>query len=317
MNNTLEEITAYGKNLYDMFLSKNNVKFIICPCSIGDTDIIALFVKKYKQMNDKKEVILVIKEQHEDLIKLFSWINFFVLTNQEMLALRYYICCNQKYNDENILYGHFPPKDLSLSEFYTTKNIPLVYEYKNLLGIPLSTKPDLGNFACISEERKKEISDLYKDAFILFPFAQSYETIQGEFWERIVQYINGKGGGITNIYTNSFNSVIPGTQKCELKISELCYAATQAKLCIGIRSGIFDAIASVEGQSSNIVIFTKMTTENIPDCSSTCVIPSNVHLYFDLRDIKEDLDVTYFSYTKELEDTLISLIFNKIDEYLS
>ncbi len=298
------QLSEIGEKIYNALLKNNKIKYIICPCSIGDTVNIVLYVNEYKKQCGYNDVVLIIRENHIGLIKMFPWINSIAFTDIQMMSLRLYIVCNEKYNEENVLYGHFKPKDLSMTSFEINQDIPFVYHFKDLLGIPLDAKPVPGEFSCIPNERKETIKAIYRDSVIIFPFAQTIQINSMSFWQKIVDRLSGKG--IEKIFTNSFDNVIPDTNKCDLSIEELCYASGVAKKCIGVRSGIFDAIVASESISSSIVLYSKLIMSE----SSHCLLPESVHLYYDLRDINPFIDAVYLSYSSKKEDEIIQMIDN-------
>lgn len=290
-----------GQNIYNLLQKENNTKFIICPANMGDTSVIASFVQKYKEINNA-EVILVIMQQHKDVFELYPQLFTVKFSNEQMLALKTFIIYYDKYNENNIIYGHFPPTDNSLLDIEVNNELSFIDNYKLILGLPLDTKPDLGSFANIPEERKSEIEKLYENSVILFPFAKTYKELNVSFWDKLVKDLNSNE--VSNIFTNSLDYVVSGTLKCDLKVTELCYAANIAKLCIGIRSGIFDIIACASPQSSNIVIYPELKYLSV----------QKGDWFFDLKNANPDLKVESLACSNKNEDELIAQIDNLIEK---
>lgn len=290
---TEEELIQYGELLYNQFAENKDVKFIICPCSIGDTVNILAFADEYKKIYGIQKLIVIIKEAHESLIKLFHGIAYFTINDMEMWALRFYIASSGKYDCGNILYGHFPPKSLDFLEYESSKELSFVHGFlSDILRIPFDSKPQKVSFDNISSERKRALEIEYENAVIICPHAKSYAMFRDKFWEMFVAKLTMNGE--TKVYINSKDKAITGTKLSNLSIDEMVYAASIAKCVIGIRSGIFDILALSDAR---LYVITPNIIKN-PEISFR--LPKNVHLYFDLRHLNEDVNVVDYSFCDDV-----------------
>ena len=289
---TNEELFTYGEGLYNILCEKRNIQFIVCPCSFGDTINVSVFMSSYKQSHNINTVILVIKKSHENLSRMFKYIDgVFPIEDYEMWALRIYMAVTQKYNDNNVLYGTFKPTDLSFSDIKITKELNFVDEYKTqVLDIPISSR-------CDSVIIGSNNSD-YSDSVLLLPYARTYKMINEIFWKNLASNYLKQG---KKVYTNvgPCENPITSTIPLELPISELCSCAKTFYKIIGLRSGIMDALA-LTGCSMDVIY----TGLNIQDL--ICI--DEINLSTNLLNLNPNAKVHNYSYHPNTEKQLIDIL---------
>lgn len=278
-----------GEEIYKMLLNETSAQFIVCPCSLGDTVNIAAFISSYKAFHRIDRVILIIKEQHEDLVSIFPCIDGYLsISNEQMWGLRVYILSEKLFSQSNVLYGHFDVTDWSFAHFTNKMLLNFVEEFKaDILNIPLDSKADRITLSNID-------MSIYEGAVLLLPHAQTLRLQSESFWNHLV--FKMKENGLDKIYTNIGNpeeTVLPGTEPLSMKISELCCACRYFKRIIGVRSGIFDVLALLDGDVSIDVIYPDI----ISKISDKCEISSCRSFYFDLKNLNPKAKIRSFAYT--------------------
>lgn len=304
-----------GKELYNMLLDKTNVHFIICPASMGDTAQVASYMTTYKKVRNVGRVIFVIKNWQEDLIKLFPAVDaVFPISDSYMFALGVYICQENLFDSNNILYGHFPTiNDWSFRFFdhsfcnavCTEPRLNLNDEYKGrILKIPLDSVAD--KISIPDYEANIDLRE-YKNSILLLPHARTENVNSNVFWHHLINNLKSNED-INKIYTNAFlpnEDVLENTEKCSLKVSEICYIAKHLKRIIGIRSGMFDLLNLVPYKLSMDVIHPQLVSKIFDKCEISCKHP----LRFSFED-NPLVKIRNFAYVPGYEKMLADEIFN-------
>ncbi|MCR5300874.1 MAG: hypothetical protein K6E49_00375 [Lachnospiraceae bacterium] len=300
---TLEEVLGQGQGIYSELCRHEDIQFIVCPASLGDTVNVGAFLTTYKKIHNVKKVILVVKEHQVPLAGIFPGADqCFALTNDEMVSLRYYLTVFKKEKDNNVLYGYFSMKDDRLWETSNAKLTNFVDEYKSLiLDIPLDSVIDNIRIPQINEEDR----DRFTNTVLLMPFCQGKWRCSDDLWNGLISYY--KEHGVREIYTNIGNPAdhaIEGTEGLSLSVPELLAYSDQFTKIIGIRGGIFDVLALRDDVKTDVIT---------PDIESRfwgkCEIDTTRHpLYYGIKNLNPNAKVREYSYTEGCDDTLIKEI---------
>lgn len=301
----VQELNRIGKNIYEACLEYQDVYFVFCPCSLGDTVNIAIFLNTFKRIYNKNKILLILKERQSDLGGIFSGADgIFPISENECLALRYYVQMNGLYRSNNFLYGYFP---MNGNDFWGTQHkmcLTFVDEYKSdILQIPLDSEIDSIN---LPRNDVAEYSQ-YEGAVIIMPWCQTLGSIDINFWKEIINFYRSKG---IRVYTNIGNpgdEVIEGSLPCNLSISELLFVSPLFKRIIGIRSGIFDALA-LRSDVKLDVIYPGL----IKYMPEVCELDSSRHpLYFGLKHLNHSVQGREYLYVPGCEKKLFCEIVSK------
>ena len=297
---TLEEFLSLGQGICSELYRHDDIQFIVCPASLGDTVNVGAFISTYKKIHNRKKVILVVKKHQVPLAGLFTGVDkCFELSDEEMIGLRYYLTVFKKEKDENVLYGYFSMKDDRLWETSNAKLTNFVDEYKSLvLDIPLDSQIDRIRIPEVSNENR----DQFTDTILIMPFCRGKWRCSDAFWDGLIKYY--KDRGIKKVYTNVGNPndhAIDGTEGLQLSVPDLLAYSDQFEKIIGIRGGIFDVLAL-----RNDVKLDVITPELESRFWGRCEIDIRRHpLYFGLKNLNPDAKVREYSYTEGCDETLI------------
>lgn len=281
-----------GEQIYNIMLEYEGIRFIICPCSIGDTVIIGAYISTYKRVHSYNKVVLVVKKQQVELVKLFKEVDDVLpIDDIQMTALRIYVCVNKRYNFKNVLYGHFEPTDLTFSSFKVRRELSFVNEYKaTILDIPLNSQIDPVILPKVDDSK-------YRGGILLLPYAKTFEMLENSFWEELAcEYANKGMKVFCNIGPGE--KCIRNTIPCEISIIELCGVAHSFKRIMGLRSGIMDAL-SLTGCAID-VIFTGVVSNIYESCYL-----DGVRLYSDISELNKNSIVRNYAYVNGKEHLLI------------
>ncbi len=303
---TLEEVLGFGQEIYAELCKHKDIQFIVCPASLGDTVNVGAYLSTYKKIHNVKKVILVVKEHHVPLAGIFPGVDqCFVLSNDELVSLRYYLTVFKKEKDNNVLYGYFPMKEGRLWETSNQHLTSIVDEFKSLiLDIPPDSVIDRVKIPDISDEDK----DRFRNTVLLMPFCQGKWRCSDYFWNSLIAYY--KEHGIRQVYTNIGNPsdyAIEGTEGLNLSVPELLAYSDQFTKIIGIRGGIFDVLALRDDVKLDVIT---------PDIESRfwgrCEIDVTKHpLYFGIKNLNPNAKVREYSYTEGCDDALVKEINNE------
>lgn len=299
----LLELYQRGQQLYNMFLEYKAVKFIICPCSLGDTVNVLSFLSTYKKVHGIDKVVVVAKEHQQELVKMFKEVaDVFTLENDDIVALRVYIVENDLYDYENVLYGYFiSNKEAPLIE-QTTKFINFVDEYKaNVLKIPLDSSIDEPCLPPI----ELDIQNKVKGSVIIMPSGLTLKQTDNTLWRMIIDHYKNNG---VIVYTNVGNPgdiILDDTIELCMTIPELLSSAHLFKRIIGIRSGIFDVLALRSDISVDVI-----TPGIVKSIFGKCEIDTYNHpLYFGLKMLNPSAKIREYYYSAGYEKMLCEEIF--------
>lgn len=115
----------------------------------------------------------------------------------------------------------------------------------------------------ISTEKKKELLDKYKiiknKTVVLAPYANSFEQeLPLDWWEKLADKLIAKGYAVITNIGNEKETVINGTVGINLEFNELFVLLEEMGCIIGMRSGLFDLMASAS--CKKIVIYQDFIT---------------------------------------------------------
>ena len=132
MDKALEDFCTLGKIIYDGLTEYKDIRFIVCPCSLGDTVNIGAFASTYKKIHNVDKLILVVKEHQVPLAGIFSGVDqAFEVSETEMMGLRFYLTVNRMEKANNVLYGYFPMKE---TDVWDTANSKIFIEEQEPLS---------------------------------------------------------------------------------------------------------------------------------------------------------------------------------------
>lgn len=237
---------AHGAQLIDG-LSKQTLKdrvYIVCTAALGDTAIVASYVKAFKNLINNP-VVLVIRKSHESLVELYKKKgvveNIILVTKSEMEDLRLYLRFVSKDKYPNILHGHF--KHEYFTPFKNDGN-SLYMDFRTIvLGINDASIPEgVYDIACEEEA----IINVEENSILIIPYANTVKLRSRTFFERLARSLILEG---YNVYTNlggDFEQALPGTTPYNVPVSELIRNCTKFKHIISLRSGMCDILALTE-----------------------------------------------------------------------
>lgn len=298
MDKALEDFCTLGKIIFDGLAEYRDIRFIVCPCSLGDTVNIGAFASTYKKIHHVDKLILVVKEHQVPLAGVFSGVDqAFEVSETEMMGLRFYLTVNNMLKTENVLYGYFPMKENNVWETTNNMIFSFVDEFKaQILDIPLDSTIDPVKI------KKVEDKERFKDTVLIMPFCRGKWRCSDEFWSGLIKYYMDHG--IKKVYTNVGNPddhTIEGTEGLSLSVPDLLAYSDQFEKIIGIRGGIFDVLALRNDVKLDVIT---------PDLESRfwgrCEIDTDKHpLYFGLKNLNPNAKVREYSYTEGCDETLI------------
>lgn len=304
-----EDYMNIGAQIYSELIKYNgNIQFVICPCSLGDTVNIGVFISTYKRVHGYDKVILVVKSHQIPLAGIFSGVDaVFELSDEEMIGLRFYITINKLEKCNNVLYGYFQMEDNSIWETKNNKFLNFVDEYKSqVLEIPLDSEMDSINY-------KKTEKNRFLNDVLLVPHCQSGWKCSDLFWNELVKYF--REHGVREIYTNVGNAndyAIEGTTPLKLPVPELLACSGQFKKIIGIRGGIFDVLALRDDVKLDVIYPGIVETF----LGGKCEIDTKRHpLYFGLKNLNSNAKVREYLYSDKCEKYLVEELTNEEVSY--
>lgn len=216
----------------------------------GDAFIIGLYLRDYFQKNNLKEentTIVVVRNSLKNVLELFGFSNFKVITDQQSKELRdllNFFDCRLL----NVHYMHYwgleYQRVIKLCNHNDISFLELVVHAvfgKENLHIQLPQFIDIN-----SDECKKIIQEyeLVNDKTVLLaPYANTYiNELEPEWWNNLVLELNKKGYQVfTNAGANE--EAISGTSKIFIPFNCLAPICEYCGSVIGMRSGLFDVLA--------------------------------------------------------------------------
>lgn len=216
---------------------QQDIFYICCPFSVGDTLWIAGLVKAWKSIHGNRTVCLILKTNHADLANLFPSVDMKIVSDVLVRGLEVFSVMTGIFRMENYLYGG-PPKTI----FEVIPRLPGVKSmresYHYVLGIPR-----FAELETLFLPGKVSNPKAYRDSVILMPYAQTARPLPMDFWNWLVQLCKKyKIRVLTNI-REGVEVPLPGTEPLALSLVETAEIAQWCKLVISLRSGICDLLA--------------------------------------------------------------------------
>ncbi len=216
----------------------------------GDAFIIGLYLRDYFQKNNLSEnntTIVVVRNSLKNVLGLFGFSNFKVITDQQsenlrdlinffdcrLLKIHYMHYWGLEYQRVIKLCNH---NDISFLELV----VHAVFGKENL-HIQLPQFMDINSDECKKIIREYELVN--NKIVLLAPYANTYiNELEPEWWNNLVLELNKKGYQVfTNAGANE--EAISGTSKIFIPFNCLAPICEYCGSVIGMRSGLFDVLA--------------------------------------------------------------------------
>lgn len=279
--------------------SISNLVFLHYPAN-GDAFLIGLYLRDYykkKYLTDSNTAIVVVRNSLKNVLGLFGFTNFKLITDQQSKSLRDLLT----YVDSRLLkvhYMHFWGLEYQTAVKLCNHNeisfLELVCHAvygKELLHMQHPNFKDINGQEC---ENIIEKYDLKKDkTIILAPYANTYiKELPEEWWKNLAINLKSKGYKLlTNAGPNE--EAIAGTSKIFIPFSCLGSICDYCGTIIGMRSGLFDVIAfsackkiiiyqdimsthevirfSLDNMYKNVINLVELKLENNPKGKQKCL----------------------------------------------
>lgn len=268
------------------YLKEQNIEYddiYIARLNIGETVLLAGLIKEwYKKNNSNKPILILTQKYHEDIFKLYCPdIRYIYYPIEKIVLDKLLSNINYKYGNGHIYY-YVPIKYGILS-----KNGKRFSEYlKELLKID---KYNYSENLCVNAKLPflLENQNINLDKFVIIsPESNSCNPIKKIFWYKLITKLKRLD---YSIFCNCINkeNYYHNTIQCNLTLSEIYALAQKSKAVIGMRSGLFDYIASIKDLNIfalyNKLEYWNIDTENVMNAYTIKQLPfkhsSNINEY--------------------------------------
>ncbi|SFQ39596.1 ADP-heptose:LPS heptosyltransferase [Butyrivibrio proteoclasticus] len=246
----IDEKYKVGEQLYNALKEKrpNDTDIIISPMQLGDTVWFSAYAEAYKQKNNCR-VLYVVKKSQESIPGKYEAVDMVLgIENVEMEALCLYIVRNELWNSNHIIYGNHPGFIVLKNDGYAIsmgidKYENIEAERCSILGLEGKVMPSMMRK---TYKYDAEMQNRYENSVLLLPAANTFKTIDTDFWTRLAKYLKNEKG--YKVYTNynglDCEMMIPETEPLSSTLDELQRMSKYIDLFIGLRSGICDYLAA-------------------------------------------------------------------------
>lgn len=216
---------------------QQDIFYICCPLSIGDTLWIAGLVKAWKSMHANRAVCLVLKTGHADFANLFPAVDMAIVSDELVRGLEVFSVTTGIFHMGNYLYGG-PPKTIFeiIPRLSKAKSMRESYHY--VLRLPESAK--LEPLFLSGNVRNVEA---YRESVILMPYAQTARPLPMDFWNWLVHLCKKHNFFVLTNIRVGVEVPLPGTEPLALSLAETAEIAQRSRFVISLRSGICDLLA--------------------------------------------------------------------------
>lgn len=238
MENFLAEITQNNDWLY-----------LLAPFSIGDFLIAGGLSYAAQAKKNKSATVLIAQDRMKNLgITFENVVGTIYLPIDLINAVGTFITATENYERDNFFYGNYKIGD----ERAYDDSINAVDRFKRyVFDLPLSTPLMPPIVEPLTDEKIYNLHEKYflnrERTIILLPYAKTFETLDINFWIRLVKIFADKN---YIVYTNVAEDEQPvaGTEPLNVNFAELNFIADKVKCFIGLRSGVFDFLGMTDAK---------------------------------------------------------------------
>ena len=231
---------------------QEDVYYIICPGSIGDTLYVASLVKAFKKKNGIGTVILIVKENQGCIPELFFSVDGGIVSNEIVDILDLYFRSKVDWEGKNYRYG-FAREDLSHHSYMRAFDAANLLSGYKIAIMGLEEDSTLEEMY-IEDEAVPEIYN--KSAIIVMPHESSAKRLPLSLWEELCQEL----GKSYMVYTNVKDETelpIKGTQPVSESLKNMTAVCEHCFAVISIRTGMCDLLAFTK---TNLIV---LNTERV------------------------------------------------------
>ena len=233
VNVSENQIVSIGK-----YRLSEDVFYIACPGSIGDTLYIAALVKELKKtFVREKTVCIIVKKNQESIAYMFPSIDDSIVDDELIEMFQLYSTYTGTFRLKNYLYGFawIDIRHVNHMPGFQRKN--LVSGYKTgIMG--LSEDVSLEKM-CIGGGR---FSAHGKDKIILMPHESSAKRLPIAIWIKLIGKLQGQYDVYTNVKDNT-EKILEGTKPISDTLQNMTGLCEDALCVISIRTGMCDLLA--------------------------------------------------------------------------
>ncbi len=238
MENFLAEITQNKDWLY-----------LLAPFSIGDFLIAGGLSYAAQVKKNKSATVLIAQDRMKNLgITFENVVGTIYLPIDLINAVGTFITATENYERDNFFYGNYKIGDDRAYD----DSINAVDRFKRyVFDLPLSTPLMPPIVEPLTDEKIYNLREKYflnrERTIILLPYAKTFETLDINFWIRLVKIFADKN---YIVYTNVAGDEQPvaGTEPLNVNFAELNFIADKVKCFIGLRSGVFDFLGMTDAK---------------------------------------------------------------------
>ena len=308
-------IYARGFELYQVLantLKKSlGTEMIVSPANLGDTVFIATLAKAYKEAHRVNKLLICAKERQADAAEWFEGVDGVLgLSDQEMVALRYYFTVSRNFYSNGIRYGHIPcfidstVPDTFLHIDPGFGGLPLINVWeRRILDLPDHSKT--GNILMPEDAMAGVDRTKYENSVLIAPAAFTNKGIPVTFWEKLVNRLLDMGH---TVYCNSgklyYDYVIKGSIECVLTTKELIVSAPLFKHVVSVRSGFTDLVSKTDAN---------LTVLHLVGQKEGSLRVQYGEIGDDVRDLGRMEGIYPLKYFEDREDEIIDLIVENVE----
>ncbi len=253
---------SIGSVIVDVLTRKKDIFYVFSCAGIGDTVAIASLAGYLKEIYKFKKMILVCKQNHQDVGELYGAFDGVKTINRfSMFCLS---ICNRV---GSRVYG----KNYVIGNYRLLFKTWHCYEHRLdafkicILQIPLSYLP-----YSVNHPEAEDVLGLGLRDIIIAPYANTFKTLPLRVWEQIANTLSSNGYNVyTNICTNSVSNEKPikGTKSLDAPLRDIFIGAARCKAVISYRSGFSDFL-SLNYETHHIVIYPDERTAKFEDVAA-------------------------------------------------
>lgn len=220
---------------------------------LGDTFLVLSLLDEVRRRHIPGRIVVYIKQTQAAVADLFDFDNAIEVKTIDSAEAGRVISTFARHREENLVApGRACCLHPSLFTGYTLDNIYHIEQfsqldmYKQLLHLPLATRPDFYTKASWPHPSKK-LSD-GAPRVLLCPFANSFPPPPASFWERLANRLLAEGCEVAiNAFDASGSKEFPridGTQRLEISLPELLQSCGSYDWVIGPLTGLLNVLTS-------------------------------------------------------------------------
>lgn len=224
---------------------ERDVLYLCCPASIGDTLYTAALVKACKEQDvSVRKVCLILKTGHDELGKLFSGADSWIVSDEAVETLERYSLYTQTWKLGNYIYGHFKktPRLEYYPEYHEVGCCTIVERYSRLV-MDLLKPAGLEAFALDKPDGGKK--EMRRDVVVM-PYAKTAELLPTVFWESLVFRLKQDSYSVYTNIGSEKEKAIQGTRPLTKSLLETARFCEGCAAVISLRSGLCDLLGFTE-----------------------------------------------------------------------